>query len=287
MELKKKKAAIEGSKEVFFAIISTSIVLISIFIPVVFLKGDTAKLFEELAITIIGAIFFSTIVSLTLTPMLCSKILDVKKQNNNFFFREKYLKFLTNILNKKTLVISFFIFIIFFSSYLFNLVAKELAPREDRGAFFLVIESPEEVHMKKLLSKCFFWKKNCFTSMKIMKLIEFYLECPEAFSGAENYSDGIGIIVLNHWDQRRKIWDIINEIKIKSKDITDSKIIIFPPRGLGQRRSGSQLQFVISGDTYDEVDSNMNLITNELSNNSKFFYLQELITKNLDLKLKF
>ena len=60
-----KKAAIEGSKEVFFAIISTSIVLISIFIPVVFLKGDTAKqLFEELAITIIGAIFFSTIVSL-------------------------------------------------------------------------------------------------------------------------------------------------------------------------------------------------------------------------------
>ena len=246
--------------------------MISIFIPVVFLKGDTAKLFEELAITIIGAIFFSTIVSLTLTPMLCSKILDVKKQNNNFFFREKYLKFLTNILNKKTLVISFFIFIIFFSSYLFNLVAKELAPREDRGAFFLVIESPEGSTYEKTVEQMLLLEEKLLYLNENNEANRILLRVPRSFSGAENYSDGIGIIVLNHWDQRRKIWDIINEIKIKSKDITDSKIIIFPPRGLGQRRSGSQLQFVISGDTYDEVDSNMNLITNELSNNSKFLF---------------
>ena len=75
----KIEAAIQGSKEVFFAIVSTSFVLISIFFPIVFLDGDTAKLFKELAITIIGAVFFSTIISLTLTPMLCSKLLNVKK----------------------------------------------------------------------------------------------------------------------------------------------------------------------------------------------------------------
>ena len=74
------EAAISGSKEVIFAIISTSIVLISIFIPIVFLEGDTAKLFKELAITIIGAVFFSTIISLTLTPMLCSKFVTTKKR---------------------------------------------------------------------------------------------------------------------------------------------------------------------------------------------------------------
>ena len=74
------EAAISGSKEVIFAIISTSIVLISIFIPIVFLEGDTAKLFKELAITIIGAVFFSTIISLTLTPMLCSKFVTTKKE---------------------------------------------------------------------------------------------------------------------------------------------------------------------------------------------------------------
>ena len=73
------EAALSGSKEVIFAIISTSVVLISIFIPIVFLEGDTAKLFKELAVTIIGAIF-STIISLTLTPMLCSKIILERKR---------------------------------------------------------------------------------------------------------------------------------------------------------------------------------------------------------------
>ena len=68
------QSSIEGSKEVFFAIISTSVVLISVFLPIIFLKGDTARLFDELAVTIIGAIFFSTFTSLTLTPMLCSKV---------------------------------------------------------------------------------------------------------------------------------------------------------------------------------------------------------------------
>ena len=84
------EAALSGSKEVIFAIISTSVVLISIFIPIVFLEGDTAKLFKELAVTIIGAIFFSTIISLTLTPMLCSKIISERKKDNKRI--EKFYK---------------------------------------------------------------------------------------------------------------------------------------------------------------------------------------------------
>ena len=103
---------------------------------------------------------------------------------------------------------------------------------------------------------------------------EILLRVPRSFSGTENFSDGIGIIVLNHWDERRKIWEIIEEIKIKSKEIVDSKIIIFPPRGLGQRRSGSQLQFVISGDTYSEIDSNMNIILEELNDNKDFLFVR-------------
>ena len=87
----KLEASLAGSKEVVFAIISTSIVLISIFVPIIFLEGDTAKLFKELAITIIGAVFFSTIISLTLTPMLCSKIIVTKKKGGekieNFYIR--------------------------------------------------------------------------------------------------------------------------------------------------------------------------------------------------------
>ena len=78
------------------------------------------------------------------------------------------------------------------------------------------------------------------------------LRVPRSFSGTENFSDGLGIIVLNHWDKRRNIWEIIKEFKEISSNVTDSKVIIFPPRSLGQRRSGQELQYVISGDTYEK-----------------------------------
>ena len=99
----------QAPKEVIFAIISTSVVLISIFIPIIFLEGDTAKLFKELAITIIGAIFFSTIVSLTLTPMLCSRILQTKKNKPNNYLENKYIKILSFLLEKNffSLLLSF------------------------------------------------------------------------------------------------------------------------------------------------------------------------------------
>ena len=62
------------------------------------------------------------------------------------------------------------------------------------------------------------------------------LRVPRSFSGTENFSDGIGIIVLEHWDKRRQIWEIIEDIKQRTSNITDAKIIIFPPRGLGQKK---------------------------------------------------
>ena len=270
----KKEAAIKGSREVFFAIVSTSIVLISIFIPVVFLKGDTAKLFEELAVTIIGAIFFSTIISLTLTPMLCSKILVVRNHRKDTLIRDKYISFLKFIINKKLIISLFVISTFSLSIYLFKFLSKELSPREDRGAFFLVIESPEGSTYENTVRQMLLLEEKLLYLNENKEAKRILLRVPRSFSGTENYSDGIGIIVLNHWDQRRKIWEIIEEIKIKSKEIVDSKIIIFPPRGLGQRRSGSQLQFVISGDTYSEIDTNMNIILEELNDNKNFLFVR-------------
>lgn len=270
----KKTAAIKGSGEVFFAVVSTSIVLISIFIPVIFLKGDTAKLFEELAVTIIGAIFFSTIISLTLTPMLCSKILIVKNHKKKAFIRDKYISFLKFIINRKLILSLFVISSLGLSIYLFKILSKELAPREDRGAFFLVIESPEGSTYDNTVEQMLSLEEKLLYLNENKEAKRILLRVPRSFSGTENYSDGIGIIVLNHWDQRRTIWEIIEEIKVKSKEIVDSKIIIFPPRGLGQRRSGSQLQFVISGDTYSEIDSNMNIILEELNDNKDFLFVR-------------
>ena len=106
------------------------------------------------------------------------------------------------------------------------------------------------------------------------------MRVPRSFSGTENFSDGLGIIVLNHWDERRSIWEIIDEFKEISKEISDSQIIIFPPRGLGQRRSGQQLQYVISGDTYENINENMNIILDELKQNKNFLFSRIDYKKN-------
>ena len=136
----KLNASVKGSKEVFFAIVSTSVVLISIFIPIIFLEGDTAKLFEELAVTIVGAVFFSTIISLTLTPMLCSKILHLKdKSSLSNRFENTYINLLEYLINKKLLFYFIISIIITSSFFLYQNISKEFAPQEDRGVFIMVM----------------------------------------------------------------------------------------------------------------------------------------------------
>ena len=273
------EAALSGSKEVIFAIISTSVVLISIFIPIVFLEGDTAKLFKELAVTIIGAIFFSTIISLTLTPMLCSKIISERKKDNKRI-EKFYISSLEFFLKKDALVVFLIVIMILGIFFFSKKISRELSPREDRGAFFMLMESPEGSTFENTVNQMLKLEKKLMKFNENNEANRILLRVPRSFSGTENFSDGIGIIVLNHWDDRRSIWEIIKEIKKISSDITDSKIIIFPPRGLGQRRSGSQLQFVVSGDTYANINKNMEIILKEIENNKNFLFTRIDYKKN-------
>ena len=276
------EAAISGSKEVFFAIISTSIVLISIFLPIIFLEGDTARLLQELAITIIGAVFFSTIISLTLTPMLCAYLLKSNKNQKikNNFFENIYISVLENLLKKRTLYI-FSILIIFISIViLFFKSSKELAPREDRGVFIMVMESPEGSTFENTVKQMLKLEDKLIDFNKNNEAKRILLRVPRSFSGTENFSDGLGIIVLNHWDERRDIWEIIKEFKDISSNVTDSKVIIFPPRSLGQRRSGQELQYVISGDTYENIYENMQIILGEIEKNKNFLFSRIDFKKN-------
>ena len=266
------ESAIEGSKEVFFAIVSTSIVLISVFLPIVFLKGDTARLFDELAITIIGAIFFSTITSLTLTPMLCSKFIKIKnisKKESNL--KKNYIFILKKFIENKNFVFGIFFTAIIGSLFLYISVPKELSPKEDRGAFFLVMNAPEGSSFNNTVNQMLDLEKillELYTNNEAKRVL---LKVPRSFSGSENFSDGIGIIILNHWSERRNINEIISEVR-KKANISDSNVRVFPPRGLGQRRSGSQLQFVIGGDDYNELEKNMDKLLNEIKQNPDFVF---------------
>lgn len=146
------QAGYAGSKEIYFAIIATSITLIAVFLPVIFLQGLTGRLFREFGIVVSGAIVISTIVSLSLTPMMCSRFLK-KKKRQSLLFRASEAIFvgITNFYNmtlKGFLAIRWFAWPLTigaaFAIYqLMSLLPSELAPMEDKSAFRLYATAPE------------------------------------------------------------------------------------------------------------------------------------------------
>ena len=144
----------------------------------------------------------------------------------------------------------------------------------------MVMESPEGSTFENTVKQMLKLEEKLVDLNKNNEAKRILLRVHRSFSGTENYSDGLGIIVLYHWDERRKIWEIIKDFRMVSKDVTDSNVIIFPPRGLGQRRSGQQLQFVISGDNYSDINKNMGIILDELKTNKNFLFTRIDYKKN-------
>ncbi|OJV34320.1 MAG: acriflavin resistance protein [Bacteroidales bacterium 36-12] len=146
------QAGIEGSKEIFFAIVSTTITLIAVFFPIVFLEGLTGRLFREFSIVVSGAVAISAFAALSFTPMLSSKLLK-KREKYNWLHRktEPFFVWMNNIYEKSLnyflahkwislVLISFTLVLI---SFLWTHIPKEMAPLEDRSQIAVRISSPE------------------------------------------------------------------------------------------------------------------------------------------------
>ena len=145
-------AAYKGSKQITFAIIATTLILVAVFLPLVFIKGIAGTLFKETAIALSFSIVVSSFVALTLSPMLASKFL-IKKPKNNFIvvgfdkafksFSNFYLETLEFWINKKKTISFFIILVLAGSVFLFNYTTKELLPNEDRGSYLIIGQTDE------------------------------------------------------------------------------------------------------------------------------------------------
>ena len=141
-------AAYKGSRQISFAIIATTLILVAVFLPLIFIEGISGTLFRETAIALSFSIVVSSFVALTLSPMLGSKFLT-KKTNKNFIikkfenlflnFSKFYQETLSVTLNKTKTITFFIIFVVISSVLLFNFSKKELLPMEDRGAYLICL----------------------------------------------------------------------------------------------------------------------------------------------------
>ena len=269
-------AAYKGSKQISFAIIATTLILVAVFLPLIFIEGISGTLFRETAIALSFSIIISSFVALTLSPMLASKFLEKKTDKKTFVkkFQKIFLSFsyfykeTLNITIKKTKIISFFIiFIIIASTLLFNFSKKELLPMEDRGAYLIIGATDEGSSFE-------------YTQQQAQKVEErlipllqkedspysrFIMRVPGFGSSANSYNSFIIIALLDDWKNRKKGQQTVLREAI-GKIVSLPQAVAFPisPQSIRVSNYNKPVQMVIYGNTYEELEEIQKQIIKEL-----------------------
>ena len=256
-------AAFNGSRQVAFAVIATTAVLIAVFVPVVFMDGNMGILFYELAITIGGAVIFSTVLALSLTPMMASKLLtnhsheSFLTRNVDRLFRwlqRGYHNTLEVCLRFNYLVVAGLMLVGVAVVFLWQQVPSEFAPTEDQGVMMVRMSGPEGASMAYMQEQ----------TSKIQDTLMPYLDAGEVksvvtmlpgFGGSGGgVSSGMSIIALPDWSERpRPTGDIMSELSAEWRNIPGLQVNTFMRSGLVRGGGGLPVQFVIGGRTYEEL----------------------------------
>lgn len=280
------QAAFEGSKEIAFAVIAMTLTLTAVFVPLAFMTGNTGRLFTEFALTVASAVLVSGFVALTLTPMMCSKILRPQTTHGRLYrsseqwllgLNNGYRRLLTAALNKRWWVILLGGIVAGASVPLLTGLKSELAPLEDRGLLIGIMIAPEGATMS-------------YTDRYARQVEGFYSQVPEIFNyfmvvapGLERPNPvtfALSFVNLTPWEQRsRSAKDIAAALGPKMFMLPG--VLAFPisPPSLGQSFRNPPVQFVVQGNSYAELQTAVDAL---LAKASKF---PGLVNADSDLKL--
>lgn len=255
-------AAYRGSRQVGFAIVATTAVLIAVFLPITFLEGDTGRLFTEFAVAMSAAVFFSSVVALTLSPVMCSAILRRQERPSRFkahidrqFERlsAAYRTSLEAFLRVPWVVLLIFAFVGWGIYSLSRDMPKEFAPKEDRGAFFLIVRAPE--------GASYDYTRRYMLEVEEMLLplvdeglaTRVLIRVPNSFGSTATVNGGFGIVVMAPWRERSKdTFEVMGGIMGKLQALPGVRAFPFMRQGIGGG-SEQSVQFVIGGPDYEQL----------------------------------
>ncbi|WP_413731367.1 MULTISPECIES: efflux RND transporter permease subunit [unclassified Shewanella] len=255
------KAAFLGAREVAFAVIATTAVLVAVFMPITFLDGDLGKLFKEFAVTMSAAVLFSSIVALTLSPMMCSKLLKPASQDTWLMRKVDkgmnalagfYSRSLTGAMKHPLLVSLLVVAALGASAYMVKLIPQEFAPQEDRGSMFLMVNGPEGASYEYIEAYMNEVEQRLMPLVDSGEVKRLLIRAPRGWGGSANFSNGMAIIVLNDWGQRRPAKEIINDVRARLADLAGVRAFPVMRQAFG-RGVGKPVQFVIGGPSYEEL----------------------------------
>jgi len=252
-------AAFQGTRQVGFAVISTTLVVCAVFVPICFLAGQTGLLFRELAVAMIGAVAFSGFLALSLTPMLCSKMLK-QEQRGRFTgwvddqFRKLenfYSRWLDRAITKPLLPLVGVLAFLFAAGAGFMTLQSELVPPEDQGIAQVQISAPEGTGFDQMDSYMLGVQGKLLPLVDEGTVRTIITRTPGGFGASDDFNSGNFIVFLKPWEEREKsTQDIAQQI---------NRILANEPavRGNAQVRSalgrgrGQPINFVIAGTTYE------------------------------------
>ncbi len=277
-----KQAAIEGSQEIFFAVIATTVTLVAVFFPIVFLQGVTGRLFREFSIVIAGAVIISSFVALTLTPMISSKLLK-RGANEGAFYRftepffiglnNIYSKSLSAFMKRRWIAVVFLISSLGIIVYFWFTIPSEMAPMEDRSMISISSTAQEGATFDYMLKY----------SDQMYELIEE--DIPEKEQGMQMVGMGAGnranfqIQLVTPLNRKRTQQEIADEISPKASMLTGARSFVTQQQTFGGRRGGMPVQYVIQANSLDSLKEIIPLFMAEVAQSEVF--------ANSDVNLRF
>ena len=255
-------AAQRGAREVGFAVIATTLVVIAVFVPIAFMEGATGRLFRELAITISATVALSSFVALSLSAMLCSKLLVRKQRDGPVIrtttaaieaLRQRYRRLLEVAVRRPAFVAVLLVATFVAIGFLFEAVPTELEPSEDRGAFMMMLQAPEGASFDYTVDHMRMVEDRILFPMVDRGEIRNAITRVPGFSAGEGLNTGMGIIVLEHWEDRElSALELTGLLNRESTKIPGIRVFAMSPGGLGSR-GGRDVQFVVQASSHEQA----------------------------------
>ncbi|MGR6841037.1 multidrug efflux RND transporter permease subunit [Aliivibrio wodanis] len=242
------RAAIIGTREIAVPVIAMTLTLGAVYAPIAMMGGITGSLFKEFALTLAGAVFVSGIVALTLSPMMCSKMLIANEEPNKFEKKvhhildgmsERYERMLNVIMTRRPVIIGFSIIVFASLPLLFKFIPSELAPSEDKGVIMLMGTAPSNANLD--------YMQNTMNDVNSILSEQPEVSFAQVFTGVPNANQAFGIASMVPWSERETSQaEVAKRVGSLIKDVPGMAVTAFQMPELPGAGSGLPIQFVIT-----------------------------------------
>ncbi len=242
------RAAIIGTREIALPVIAMTLTLGAVYAPIAMMGGITGSLFKEFALTLAGSVFVSGIIALTLSPMMCSKMLKVHEKPNRFELAvhhildrmtNRYERMLAAVMQRRPVILFFAVIVFTALPVLFSFIPSELAPAEDKGVVMLMGTGSSNSNLDYL--------QNTMDEVNTILSEQPELQYAQSFVGVPNANQSFGIATMVPWSEREASQaEVTDRVSKLVKDIPGMAVTAFQMPELPGAGSGLPIQFVIT-----------------------------------------